>query len=337
MTVSEAIAAAQRDGVALHALASALPKDAAANPPEWITVFPAGGAILTRDGRRYEIDAAALMAAYAGDGIEIPVDIDHSVDAGLFGGRPIIGGWIAELRATKNGGLEAKVDWLGDGRDRIAARTHRYTSPSFYHTKEGRATRLKAVSLVPAPALANQPALAAASQTANEPATETGMDKIAQALGLAGTPDETALLAALNAKLAGLAPKAELDAANASLAAATTELATLKAETRKVKVDGVIEAALAAKKILPAEREDYLALCATDEGLATVEKLLGAKTPVLGGSGLGEKPQPGQGKVDASDPAKLGAAASAYMAEQAAKGITVSAAEAVAHLTGEKA
>ncbi|NEK06122.1 hypothetical protein GR239_37165, partial [Rhizobium leguminosarum] len=58
------------------------------------------------------------------------------------------------------------------------------------------------------------------------------------------------------------------------------------------KVDTLLEDALKAKKIVPAQRDQYAALCATPEGLAQVTALLGTMTATLSASGLDDK-QPG--------------------------------------------
>jgi phage I-like protein len=333
LSPAELIARADAEGLALHASLAAVPKGTPDQPPEWITIFPTSGKIETRDQRQYDINAQTLMAVFKADGLEIPVDLNHSTDAGIFGGgRSDAVGWVTELRLGPSGGLEGKVDWLAEGVEMLSGRKYRYTSPSFYKDQFGKATRLKAVALVTAPALARQPALAAATSAQQE----TSMKTIAEALGLTAGATEAECLSALSAKLTGLVSKETLDGVTAQLSAASTELATLKAEARQARVDGVIEAALAARKILPAEKDEYTALCATDDGLASVEKLFGKKSAVLQPSGLEGKTQPGAG-VDASDGVKLGLAAQAYMAEQAAKGITISAAEAVNHLTGEAA
>jgi len=334
LSAAELIARAEAEGLALHATLSALPRAADAAAPEWITIFPNGGRISTRDERSFEIDVEKLMAVFRSDGLELPVDINHSTDAGIFGGgRSDAVGWVVELRSTAAGGLEGRVEWLEEGAALLSGRKYRYTSPSFYKDQFGKATRLKAVALVTAPALARQPALAAAGNSN----TENPMKTIAEALGLQEGASEAECLSALSALRSGVVPRADHEQVAAQLAAASNELAELRASTRQAKVDGVIEAALAAKKILPAEREDYLALCSSDEGLATVEKLLGSKPALLSGSGLGSKGQPDAGKIDASDPVKLGAAASAYMVEQAGKGVIISAADAVAHLIGDLA
>jgi phage I-like protein len=331
LSAAELIARAEAEGLALHASLSALPKGTEA--PEWITVFPKGGKIETRDERQFDIDVEKLMTVFRTDGLEIPVDVNHSTDAGIFGGgRSDAVGWVTELRVSASGGLEGRVEWLDEGSALLRGRKYRYTSPSFYRDQFGKATRLKAVALVTAPALARQPALASAQTS-----TENPMKQLAETLGLSAGAGEAECLSALASLKTGMVPKAEHDTAIANLNAAATELAELKAATRKAKVDGLIEEALAAKKILPVEKDDYIALCATDDGLAHVEKLFATKAAILTGSGLDQRSQPGSGKVDVTDAAKLGAAASAYMAEQAAKGITISAADAVRHLTGEAA
>ena len=308
-------------------------------PPEWITLFPKGGQIATRDGRVYDIDVRGLMSSFNADALEIPVDINHSTDVGMFGsGRSDAVGWVTELRITPAGGLEGRVDWLAEGKAILAARSYRYTSPSFYRDQLGKATRLKAVALVTAPALARQPALASATPISQT--TETvSMDKIAEALGLKVGAGEAECLSALSALRTGMVAKSEHEQVTAQLAAATTQLSaassqleTLNAATRTARVDGLIEAALSAKKIIPAEKDAYVALCATDDGLTTVEKLMANKTALLAASGLDERRQPGEA-LDLSDGVKLGAAAQRYMSEQASKGITISAADAVDHLT----
>ncbi len=118
--------------------------------------------ISTRDGRSFQVDADRLIRAFQEDGIAVPIDVNHQTDtAAATGGRCDAVGWIEELRVNA-GKLEARVDWLDEGKALINERRYRYTSPSFYHSPDGLTTRLKAVALVTAPALANQIALASA-------------------------------------------------------------------------------------------------------------------------------------------------------------------------------
>lgn len=155
------------------------------------------------------------------------------------------------------------------------------------------------------------------------------MKTIATALGLAEDANEASCLAAvtaLNTKLGATVPKDVHDAALAQLSAASTKLAEIEAVGRKAKVDALFEGALKDKKIVPAEREHYAALCATDEGLASVEKLFAARVAVLGGSGLDARKVPEGGGQSA---AQLAAQAGKLVSEARARGEELSIADAM--------
>jgi phage I-like protein len=320
-------AQAQISGLTQAFLGAKLPRGES-GAPEWVTVFPRLGAFSTRDGRSYIADGAALLAAFAADAIDVPVDVMHQTDTAMTtGGRADAVGWIVELR-VRGDALEARVDWNDEGRALLAAKKYRYVSPSFYHDAQGRAQRLKALSLVNAPAIAAQPALASA-QNQNQP--EPPMKDIAAVLGLNAEASEAACLAALNARLAASVPKDVHDAALASLAAAKSELDAVKAADRKAKVEALIEGALSAKKIMPAEKDHFVALCATDDGFAAVAKLIETKPAFLAASGLDQRPAPQAG--EALDPVLLAAQANKLVADGGASDI----AEAVTLLTSKKA
>jgi phage I-like protein len=152
----------EAERLALFSIAAELPESGSA-PPEWITIFPTLGDVRTRDGRSFVVDGAELVKAFEASGIDIPIDVNHSTDnAAPRGERSDAVGWISRLR-VEAGALQGKVEWLDEGRALLARRAYRYVSPSFAHKPDGRATWLKAVSLVNVPALADQSALAAAS------------------------------------------------------------------------------------------------------------------------------------------------------------------------------
>jgi len=326
------IAEADAAGVALHALTAALPKQGEA--PEWITIFPQLGRFKTRDGRTFTVDAATLMAVFVEDGIDLPVDINHATDGAQFlGTRSDAVGWIVELRIV-DGALQGRVDWLDEGRELLSSRKYRYISPSFYRDDENNATRLKAAALVTAPAIARQPALASASSP--EP-SEFSMKSIAAALGLNEGADEASCLSALNSRLTGSVSKEIHEQALTQLSAATTELAGIKDKVRAGKVESLISEALSAKKITPAEKDHFVALCASDEGLASVEKLFAAKTPLLPASGLDDKDPPGGSDADASDPVKLAELAAEMQDKEALAGRRISMAEAMTRVLSKNA
>lgn len=305
--------------------------DAGGVPPAWIKVTPTGR-VTTRDGRSYAFDPAALAARFGAEGISVPVDLDHSVQRkAMFGEAGTVVGWVAELQARPDG-LFARVDWLDAGKATLAARTHRYVSPTFSHDDAGNATWLHSVALVPAPALA-MPAVASAGGSPQE--DQPMLKKIAVSLGLAETADEAACLSALTTLRAETVAKAVHDQALANLAAATTakdaaeaKLATLAADARKAEVDALLEGALTEKKIVPAQREQYAALCATAEGLNQVKALLAATPKGLQASALDNQNLPA-GDEDLTDPAKLSGLAAKFVRTQAEAGITISHADAV--------
>lgn len=315
---------AEASGVALFALAAALPKGEA---PEWVVLFPTLGKVETRDGRHFEVDAATLLQAFRADGLELPVDVNHATDLAAFGGgRSNAVGWVTELR-EQGGRLEGRVDWLDEGRSLLAARQYRYVSPSFYRDDLNRATRLKAVALVTAPALGRMPALAGAAPA--NPPPEVRMKSVATALGLPDTADEAALLGAVNTLKSTTVPKTVHDQALEQLRAASTELGDLKKAARAEKVKVLLDGALSAKKIVPAQRPAYEGLCATDEGLTQVEQLFAATAPQLAGSGLDVRPQPGAGQVPTDDPILLAARAQKLQDERRAAGAPITFAEAM--------
>ncbi len=261
-------------------------------PPTRIMIFAAGGTIRTRDGRTYRIDLAKLAARFAADGVKIPLDVNHSTEIlAPRGERADPVGWVTAVELA-GAALFGTVEWIDPAGATKLLRTYPYVSPAFPAPK-GEAEWLKSIALVASPALGNQPALAAADP---EETQEPLMKTVLAALGLAETASEAECLAAvtaLNVRSADSVPKAVHDATLATLAATTADLDAIRAAGRKAEIDGLIEGALKAKKILPAQRDHYTALCATDAGLASVKALIEASPVLLGASGLDDKPTPG--------------------------------------------
>ncbi len=297
--------------------------------PSEIKIAPAGE-VRTRDGRTYSFDPAVLAARFAADGIDIPLDLDHATSRrAALGERADAVGWIKALAARPDGLYATRIDWLAEGQAVLAARTHRYVSPTFHHTETGAATWMHSVALVTAPALA-MPAVADASGAIEE---STVPKAIALALGLAETADDAACLSAIAALGAAKVDKAVHEQALATLAAVSTELDTIKAVGRKVRVETLIGDALKAKKIVPAQRSAFEAMCATDEGVAQVEAMLLVTPAGLAASGLDHREVPDDAG-DAETPVALAGRAIAYRARLAAEGVQISAADAVIAVKG---
>lgn len=297
-------------------------------PPAMIQIAPRGR-VEARDGRSFEFRPEDLVARFAADGVDIPVDLDH---ASAGGGNPHTVGWVKRLEAREDG-LWAAVEWLEEGVAVLKARTRRYISPAIRHTADGTAVWIHSVALVAAPALA-MGAVASAQHADQEPS----MKSIAAYLGLSESASETAILAAVTDLKAKSVSKADHDAvvskldadlvaANGKVADLETKLSAIKSADHTAKVNTLLEAALKDKKILPAEREHYAKLAATPEGLQSVSAIIGGASAKLGASGLtgGTPPESG-----AQGAAELASKITAYIAEQANLGITVTAVDALA-------
>ncbi len=257
--------------------------DATDGQPSWIKISPRG-TFTTRCGRTFNVDPEALVARFDKEGVKIPVDIDHATaKKAMFGDAAPAVGWVEELAAREDG-LYGRVDWLAEGKSILSARTHRYVSPAWPHDDRGNVSYLHSVGLVAAPAL-SMPAVASAGLTK----PETSMLKaIAKALGLNEDATEQSCLSAISGLVTRVDPAVHQTTLD-TLAATRTELETLKKSGRDKEVHDLLEGALTAKKITPAQREAYASLCATDDGLAGVKKIIETLGVVLPESGLDKR------------------------------------------------
>lgn len=259
-----------------------------AGGPAWIKITPRGR-WTARDGRSFETIPETLVARFTADGVSVPIDIDHAtVKKALFGEAAPAVGWIEELEARADG-TYGRVEWLAPGLEVLAARSHHYISPSLKADDEGRASWLHSAALVAAPGI-SMPAVASAvfSHTPEKPMFKA----LAQALGLNPDASEQSCLSAIATLTTRIDPAIHQEAL-ATLAARTSELEGLKKAARDEKVHSLLEGALKAKKIAPAQRASYEALCATDDGLAQVTALLETFGTGLAPSVLDQKQTPG--------------------------------------------
>jgi len=174
------------DVAMLDALA-AKPGAAPGAPSRWVKIAPRGR-FTTRDNRTFEVDPEALARRFAKDGVDLAVDMDHATaKKTLFGEIAPAVGWIGKVEARTDG-LYGFVEWLAEGARILAARTHRYLSPTLQANAAGVVNWVHSVSLVAAPALPNMPALASAG------VTDTAKHQPLETLGTSGmtriiTPD----------------------------------------------------------------------------------------------------------------------------------------------------
>lgn len=126
----------------------------------WIKIAPRGQ-FTTRDGRSMTVIPETLLARFAADAVDIPIDIDHAIaKKTIFGDSAPAVGWISRMEARPDG-LYGFASWLEHGRATLAARTHRYISPTLKLDTSNVAVWIHSVSLVAAPAV-SMPVVASA-------------------------------------------------------------------------------------------------------------------------------------------------------------------------------
>ncbi|MCY1705491.1 phage protease [Pannonibacter sp. SL95] len=236
--------------------------------PASIKIAPRGR-FTARDGRVFDVDPEVLVARFAADGVHLPIDLDHATVRRAAAGEaaPAVG-WVTQLEARADG-LYGAVDWLDEGLRILTARTHRYISPVLQLDDTKRAIWLHSAALVAAPAV-SMPAVASADPSPQE---HNMPKEIALALGLSPDAGETSCLSAITTLKARVDPAVHAEAL-ARCAQLTADLAARDKAAHDAKVAATLEGALKARKIVPAQRAAYEALCATPEGLAQVEALL---------------------------------------------------------------
>lgn len=270
----------------------------------------------TRDGRlTLSIkDAAAAQSIIAASvalagSQDIPVDYDHQT---VYGAQPGIGGvapaaaWIkASSLAFEDGpagpGVYGDVEYTDKAAASVRAREYRYLSPVVRHDASGRITRLDLVALTNFPALDGLDRLAASFT----PTQELSMDLSALAvrLGLPATATQAEVDAALTAQAAALsAAQADATALRTALgasdqAAALSAITTLKSsgdqlaalslqnQTRLAVLEGerragIVDAHIAQGKVTPAQRDQFIALMATNEAQAL--SIMGSNPAIAG-------------------------------------------------------
>lgn len=336
-------------------------------PPEWIELFPKGPAIAARDGRRWTLEPARVVAAFAANQGPLAIDYEHGQALkAAVGEEAPAAGWITEVE-ERDGAVWGRVEWTAAAARKIVEREYRFISPDFGHTREGVIVQLNGAGLVNRPALV----MTALSRQQTQKENDMSLKAIAAALGLADDADEKAVLAAISAgkeqstalcallkidagsdaaaihaAVTALQGEAETALASLKAAPAAAELAAVKATLKdtqtalaaiqKKDVDREIDAALdkasAEGKITPASRDSYRAMCAAEGGLARFTALAATLPVICAPSPLGGTAIKTGDPADDLNPTALASKARKYQDDQAALGIVVSISEAVEHV-----
>jgi phage I-like protein len=299
------------------------------------------------------------------------LDYEHQTLLKEQNGQPApAAGWFtgADLTYREGEGLFAKVQLTERAREFIDSGEYKFVSPVIlYNKKSGRVTGLHSAALTNTPAIDGMDeviARAAASMTFDDTTNKESlsmdiedlMEQLRWLLNLPtlATKDEivaelqkavtaikqanTTEAAAANFSLTGLLKAkdtkiASLAQLQADLKSAQDEVAGLKQEKADKEVSGVVEAALTAGKLLPAQKDAALALGKSN--LESLKQMIEGAQPIAALSQTQTRGNPPEGAVDLNNPAELAALAQKHMDSEKAAGRTVSSAEAVAHVKAQ--
>ena len=256
--------------------------------PEKIQLLPAGDYVAGRDGRRWTKRSAESIAQKSNEYLpQHIIDENHATDLRAPRGEsaPAMG-WFTNVRAEEDGSVWADAVWTARGKAALENQEYRYISPVFECDASGEIIKIMRAALTNSPNLELQNLNSTQTGQAENPAKENTVKKeICAALGLSENATDNEVLAAITAlktqansaqtvDLAAYAPRADLAQMEARAVQAEKTLAEMNATQLKAKAIAAVEKAVADRKIAPASKDAYLAMCATEAGLSNFAKIM---------------------------------------------------------------
>lgn len=293
----------------LLALCAAMPIEAAPDGtvPEWVHLLPAG-VIETNDNRGpYTVPDMQAVVARLGAGDKLALDECHASDLAAPHGRPAPArGWIVELQARADG-LWGKVEWTDAGKQLMADRAYRGLSPVILHDKKNQVLAVLRASLINTPNLKGLIAL----HGEEGPSENSDMDLkglLVALMGLASDADDTAVFAAVEAKVKAAAPAGDNGsvalqavlahpqyvALQGELTAAQGKLAELEQSGKRTAAESFVDAAIAEMRVgVKPQRDLYISMHM--ENAERTETLVNSLPKVNGTTIVGEPQADGAG------------------------------------------
>lgn len=274
--------------------------------PDKIQLLPAGEYVAGRDGRRWTKRSAESIAQKSNEYLpQHIIDENHATDLKAPRGEsaPAMG-WFTNVHAEEDGSVWADAVWTSRGKTALENQEYRYISPVFECDASGEIIKIMRAALTNSPNLELQNLNSTQTAPADNPAKENVMKKeICAALGLPETATDNEVLAAITAlktqansaqtvDLAAYAPRADLAQMEARAVQAEKTLAEMNAAQLKAKATAAVEKAVADRKIAPASKDAYLAMCATEEGLSNFTKIMESSPALIPGGASGASGTP---------------------------------------------
>ncbi|MCW4628275.1 MULTISPECIES: phage protease [Marinomonas] len=244
---------------------------------QWLPMIPAGTAE-GRDGRKwFNNNPDAVVAAFDS---KLPFDVEHSTEIkGPQGEDADAYGWIVALE-NRNGEIWAGVEWNDNGIYKIKDKRYGFYSPAFSYDDKGNIVAMSSAGLTNkpnfrVPALnrsenkedTTMPLPKALADALALPENATEQDAVT-AIGALKSAEQIALNRAAQPDLTKFVPN---DTYEIALNRATAAEASLK-EIEDKETEALVDVAIAAGKVAPANKEMYVALCRTEGGREKFEK-----------------------------------------------------------------
>ncbi|SHG64971.1 Mu-like prophage I protein [Pantoea sesami] len=254
----------------LLALCFQLPDLADDALPEWLPMIPAG-TFTGRDGRSWVNNNPQAVIRATLSYPKLPFDIEHATELkGPKGDEAPAFAWLDDYRVRDDGVIEAHIEWTSEGAALVRGKKYRYYSPAFGFTADGQVTRLSSAGLTNKPNL-DLPALNSEENTMTVPV------QIVTVLGLAPTASADDAVKAIqqlkNSELVAL-NRAENPDLTKFIPVETHQLTLNRAESAEAQLSAIaikeaeqlVDSAIEAGKVAPANREMYLATCRSEDG-----------------------------------------------------------------------
>lgn len=249
----------------------------------WLPLIPAG-VFTGNDGRTWNnSNPDAVVASFTK---KRPFDVEHATHIkGPKGEKAPAVGWILALQNIA-GEVWGMVDWNSEGREMLEKKEYAFYSPAFLYEEDGTVRAIASVGLTNEPNLDQLPALNREENTMPLPV------ELTQALGLGADAEIAATLTAINTLKAD--HQLALNRANAGpdltkfVPKETYELALNRATAAETKVKeaddaklgALVDDAITAGKIAPANKEMFLGMCRQEGGVEKFNAFV-ASAPVI--------------------------------------------------------
>ena len=217
-----------------------------------------------RGFRITEADCDDIIRNFGSFGIKLVIDYEHqSLQCAGNGAPAPAAGWIGKLEKRENGVWATELEWTEDARKFIEGKQYRYISPVIIfddhdpHTDSWIGCSLHSVALTNTPYFRDdlEPIINSRFNNHEKPAD-------------AGANKETNMLT--EEQIAAL--KSEKDALAAKVATLEQQIAARDAEMAEINTVKLVEDAIAAKKLLPAQKE--VGMIMAKQGKEAFEKFI---------------------------------------------------------------